>query len=141
MWGCAVTAVPQSSLLLDLPGGALPEPSPSKATLVLVSEMAAGKAAGDGASEGGEAASEAGETKPLMATHLPAGLSDAADTGSTILTALTSSETLPNGFTQLQKRPVLRPKKTSTPSQPRVVTPEGREERKRGRRNGPCLTT
>jgi len=114
----------KSRLLLDLPGGELPAPSTTAATLVLLKE-AEGSAAAEGETD--ESAEEGGISgKAVIAAHLPKGLSDPADTGSTILTALTSSEPVPLGFSMLQKRPVLREKRQPAPSKPTTVTPEPR---------------
>lgn len=102
-------------------GGELPPPSPMKATLVLLKELDAGSG---GKAEAAEEDPGAASTRAVIATHLPAGLSDPADTGRTILTALTSSEPRPLGFSQLQKRPVLREKRLPPPQTPKVQTPQ-----------------
>lgn len=54
------------------------------------------------------------------------------ETSSSILKALTSGEAVPAGFSQLVKRPVLRPKRVPTQSAPKVVTPEKRESKSDG---------
>ena len=107
----------KSNLLIDLPGGALPVPTGSKATLVLLKETGEAKAADGEGEEGGSS------QRAVIATHLPAGLSDPADTRSTILAALSSAEPIPVGFSELQKRPALRPKRVPVPPSTPSTTP------------------
>ena len=118
----------KNSLMLDLPGGELPSPAPHAATLVLLREYEGGGKSGAAAGEEGSTTGGS-EALPVMATHLPSGLSDPADTGSIILKSLSSPEPLPSGFALLQKRPVLRPIRVVPQAAPRVVEPQRGNEK------------
>lgn len=123
----------KANLFLDLPGGALAAPTGHKATLVLLKELegvagADAKAEAKGADAEAEDASGTSSGRTVIATHLTGGLSDdMRSTGSAIAAALSAAEATPAGFSELVKRPALRPKRVPQASKPQTVTPEPRK--------------
>ena len=99
----------KSNLLLDLPTGPVPTPTSTQATVLLLKEMD-----GEGSSSETEGAADGADGgaavagKPVMASLISTGLSDPAETSSTVAASLASTDALPVGFSRLVKRPALR---------------------------------
>lgn len=107
----------KSNLIIELPSGALPPPTASQSTLLLLKGGASAKGTKAGEGEGGAEADEGGEgvgSDGGLGMLLPMGMVDPAATAVSLSAALDGAA--PPELVPLPKRPFLRVKHRSTPS-------------------------
>ena len=115
------------NLLLDLPGG-VPPPTSSEASVLLIKRLAPAAATIDGRKDAdadadadandGADSDESSSGPPVAAMVLATGLRDMSATTGTIRATIGTVDDLPNGMSQLVKRPSMRPKRLPPPSTP-----------------------